>query len=114
MLRFVAPSGALLKPYERHSDKFFEVFVKLRFCLWSSLSPRSGSYLVLERAWPGFNTVSAALLTHAATRDIEQHAPPDQPCRVTLVSLERRRSTSRNDAGRSAISLSSNRHDRGE
>jgi len=32
---------------------------------------------------------------------------------ITLVSLKRRRSSARNDAGRSAICLSSNRHDRG-
>jgi hypothetical protein len=43
---------------------------------------------------------------------IEQHAPPDQPRRVTLVALKRGRSSARSDAGRSAICLSSNRHDR--
>ena len=30
----------------------------------------------------------AALLTHAATQDVEQHAPPDQPSRDHLGVVE--------------------------
>jgi hypothetical protein len=99
--------------YNPIPDKFLEVFVKSRFYLWCSLSTRSSSYLVLERAWPGFNTVCVRhYLPTLGPKMSSSMRRPTSRAGITLVSLKRRRSSARNDAGRSATCLSSNRHDR--
>ncbi len=76
-------------------------------------APRSASYLVLERAWPGFNTVCARHYLPTPRHKISSSICPTSRAGITLLSLKSRRSSARNDAGRSAICLSSNRHDRG-
>ena len=68
----------------------------------------------MERAWPGFNTGCARHYLPTPRHKISSSMRrPTSRAGITLVSLKRRRSSARNDAGRSAICLSSNRHDRG-
>ena len=70
--------------------------------------------LGLERAWPGFNTVcSRHYLPTPRHKMSSGMRRLTSRAGIALVSLKRRRSSACIDAGKSAICLSSNRHDRG-